>query len=93
MPDRDEIERMRATIDEIDEALLRLIAQRRDIAIEIAKVKQKSGEQDDEKRLKEVFERVEKKAEELGLDKETMRELWKAMISYMIREQMRRYPY
>lgn len=88
-----EIERMRAEIDEIDAALLKLIASRKDVAIEIAKIKQKIGSEDDEERLREVLEKVRKEAEELGLNGEEVKELWKAMVGYMIKEQMKKYPY
>jgi len=83
----------RAEIDEIDMALLQLIARRRDIALEIAKIKQKIGSADDEQRLKDILDKVQKRAEELGLDPEEMKSLWKSMIAYMIREQMKKYPY
>lgn len=85
--------KLRAQIDEIDLAILRLIAKRRDIALEIGKTKQKSGPQDDEERLREVLERVQKRSKELGLDEAEMKALWKAMIAYMIKEQMEKYPY
>ncbi len=83
----------RAEIDEIDMALLQLLARRKDVALEIAKIKQEIGSADDEKRLKEVLDRVQKRAEELGLDGNEMKELWKSLISYIIKEQMKKYPY
>jgi len=85
--------RLRAQIDEIDAALLQLIAKRKDIALEIAKVKQSSGSSDDEQRLKEVLDRVQGKAKEVGLDESEMKSLWKSLIAYMIKEQMKKYPY
>jgi chorismate mutase len=87
------IGRYRAEIDEIDMALLQLIARRREVALEIAKIKQGIGSQDDEERMRNVLCAVEAKASELGLDKSEIREIWKELIAYMIKEQMRKYPY
>lgn len=89
-----EITQMRAEIDEIDAALLQLIARRKTVALEIAKVKQKSGGQvDDEARLRKVLEGVQERSKKLGLDEKEMKELWKCLIAYMIREQMKKHPY
>jgi chorismate mutase len=88
-----EIKKGRAEIDEIDSALLQLIARRRDVAVEIAKIKQKVGSTDDEARLKEVFTSLEKRAKELKLNPDKMRLIWKALVKYMIEEQMEKYPY
>jgi chorismate mutase/prephenate dehydratase len=89
-----EIVQMRAEIDEIDAALLQLIARRKTVALEIAKVKQKSGGQvDDEARLRKVLEGVQERSRKLGLDEKEMKELWKCLIAYMIREQMKKHPY
>jgi chorismate mutase/prephenate dehydratase len=88
-----DIRKLRAEIDEIDMALVRLIARRKEAALEIAKLKQTSGPQEDEKRLKEVLRKVQKKSEETGLDGDEMKEIWKKLIGYMIKEQMAKYPY
>jgi len=88
-----EITKLRAQIDEIDAALLHLIAKRKDVAVEIAKIKQEKGATDDEARLKELFLRIEKMAEEEGLKPEKIKAIWKELVKYMIEEQMERYPY
>ena len=88
-----EIKKRRAEIDEIDAALLQLIARRRDVAVEIAKIKQKVGSEDDETRLKEVFTDLEKRAKELKLKPEKVKLIWKDLVKYMIEEQMEKYPY
>ena len=88
-----DVTKLRGEIDEIDLAILQLIAKRRDIALEIAKTKQKSGPQDDEERLKQVLKRIQKRSNELDLDEKEMKALWKVMIAYIIREQMEKYPY
>jgi len=88
-----DVTRLRGQIDEIDLAILQLIAKRRDIALEIAKTKQKSGLQDDEERMRQVLERIQKRSKELSLDEAEMKAVWKVMIAYIIREQMEKYPY
>ncbi len=88
-----EIIKLRAQIDEIDAALIQLIAKRRDVAVEIAKIKQEEGAKDDEERLKQVFTKIEKIAEEQGLKSERIKPIWKELIKYMIEEQMDKYPY
>jgi isochorismate pyruvate lyase len=86
------IEMMRGKIDSIDSALLQLIAKRKEVALEIAKLKQKSGTADDEARLMEVLKNIQAQAKRLGLDEAEMKALWKSLIAYMIREQMKKYP-
>lgn len=93
MEERSDVRRLRAEIDEIDDALVRLLARRRDAAVEIAKIKQKTGSDDDEKRLAQVLDRVEETADRLGLDGKRVRELWQELVGYMIEEQMKKYPY
>jgi len=88
-----EIEKLRAGIDEMDMALLQLVAKRREMALEIAKLKQKTGPAEDEERIKKVLENVQARAKKLGLDEKEIKELWKLLIAYMIREQMKKYPY
>ncbi len=88
-----DIEKLRAVIDEIDFALLQLIAKRKDIAIEIAKIKQKNGSSDDEERMRKLLGLVQERARKLGLDEKEIKELWKALIAYMIKEQMKKHPY
>lgn len=88
-----EITRLRAMIDEIDFALLQLIAKRKEIALEIAKIKQKTGPAEDEERIRKLLDNLQERADKLGLDKKEIKELWKALIAYTIKEQMKKYPY
>jgi chorismate mutase len=87
-----EIERMRGKIDEIDSALLHLIASRKEVALGIAKLKQKGGTADDEARLRKVLENIQVQARKLNLDEAEIKALWKRLIAYMIKEQMKEYP-
>jgi chorismate mutase len=88
-----EIEKLRAVIDSIDLAILSCIAKRRDVALEIARLKQKSGSADDEARLRALLDNIQAEAKKMGLDEAEIKSLWKALIAYMIKEQMKRYPY
>jgi chorismate mutase len=88
-----DIGKLRAQIDEIDLALIGLIARRKDVAIEIAKIKQQAGSEGDEERLRQVLDNVERQANELGMDGKKVRELWKELVKYMIEEQMAKHPY
>ena len=88
-----DVTKLRAEIDEIDMALLQLIARRKDVAVEVAQVKQQIGSQDDEARMVTILDAVEKKATEVGLNGKEMRTIWKDLIAYMIKEQMAKYPY
>jgi len=91
---RVEIERLRHDIDEIDDKLLNLIAQRRDVAMSIARLKTELQDSvDHEGRVKVILELIEKKANSKGLQGKEVRELWKAIIKYMILEQTEEYPY
>lgn len=89
----DDIKRLRSEIDEIDLAILQLIAKRKSVALEIAKVKQKTGPKEDDARIREILDRITLKGKELGLDEKEVGEIWKAMIAYMIKEQMKKHPY
>lgn len=93
MDEESEIGKFRAQIDEIDTALLQLIAKRLEVALEIAKIKQDAGTFNDEERIRGILERIKADAEEIGLSGEDMKKIWKELISYMIREQMEKHPY
>jgi len=85
---------LRAEIDVIDEELVRLIARRKVIALEIAKFKKENGGGDkDSARIGKVLERVGKVADEEGLPKESIQILWADLIKLMITEQMKKHPY
>jgi chorismate mutase len=93
MNEDSDIIKYRAEIDEIDMAIMQLIARRRDIALDIAKIKQKVGSKDDEERMRKILEGVAAKAKELELNEEEIKGIWKDIIAYMIKEQMEKYPY
>ena len=88
-----DIDKLRKEIDQIDAGIVKLIAERRDVALEIAKLKQKSGPRGDKERLEQVLSNVENRANELGLDGKRLRSIWTSLVEYMIDEQMVRHPY
>jgi chorismate mutase len=88
-----DVQRLRAKIDQIDLAMLQLIARRKDAALEIAKIKQKIGSQDDEDRMRKILESIGNEAKALGLKDSEIKSIWKDLIAYMIKEQMGKYPY
>ncbi len=85
----DELGRLRSRIDKIDDSMLKLMAERKGVAIEIARLKRQRGVSDDDARLREVFSRVEKRAAGLGLDPKRTRGLWESLVAYMQEEQKR----
>lgn len=87
------LEGLRREIDEIDSRLIALIGKRRELALEIAKIKQRGGSWDDDGRVAEILRNVRAGAEKNGLDPDEMEAVWRRLIDYMISEQMRRYPY
>jgi chorismate mutase len=87
------LDELRGEIDVIDEELVRLIARRKVIALEIAKFKKENGGGGDSARIEKVLERVGKVADEEGLPKEAIQVLWANLIKLMIKEQMKEHPY
>jgi isochorismate pyruvate lyase len=88
-----EIKEIRGRIDRIDSELVALIGKRRELALGIAKIKQKTGSEDDEKRISEVLKNVRSEAKKNDLDPDEIARIWGELIDYMIAEQMGRYPY
>lgn len=84
---------LRGEIDVIDKELVRLIARRKVIALEIAKFKKENGGGGDSARIGKVLQRVGKVAEEEGLPKEPIQIIWADLIKLMIKEQMKKHPY
>jgi len=85
---RTTLARMRAQIDELDEALLLTLSQRQDVSEKIGKFKKdnniailQSG------RWEEVLSAALKRGEELGLDKEFVREVFNLIHEYSISKQ------
>ena len=82
---------MRLKIEEIDERIVELIAERTDIAILIAGIKEKEGlpitDKDQEKK---VMQRVSKNAELFGVDKEGVGRIFQMLIELNKSKQRRK---
>ena len=80
--DTAELQRLRTEIDSVDNGLLNLIAARRDLALEIGRVKRKHGlELRDHAREAAVVRRSAKVARELGLESEVVRDVFWRLIA------------
>ena len=91
-----EVGRLRREIDEVDSELVGLIAKRRDLALEVAKLKQEGGsglKTGGSKRIEDILKKIEEEAGRHGLDSAEMKRLWKCLVRCMIKEQMKSYPY
>ena len=85
------LDEMRLKIEEIDERIVELIAERTDIAILIAGIKEKEGlpitDKDQEKK---VMQRVAKNAELFGVDKEGVGRIFQMLIELNKSKQRRK---
>jgi len=91
---RIEVQKIRQQIDQLDDEMLSLILKRRDLAMELARLKTEVNDlMDHEQRVKEILSRIEHKANEMGMEGAEVRVLWKALIAYMIKEQTAKYTF
>lgn len=75
------IDRLRAGIDQVDEALLNLVALRNQLALRIGRLKLQAGMPlYSEQRVCQVLEGCRLKAEELGLEPERVEVLFRHLI-------------
>lgn len=89
---RIEVQKLRHIIDGVDDELLGLLLKRKDIALEIARLKTEINDpMNHEERVKQMLDRIEKKASGMGMNGPAVRDLWKAIIVYMITEQTAKY--
>ena len=86
------LDEMRSKIEEIDKRIMRLIAERTDIAILIAEIKENEGlpitDKDQEKK---VMERVSKNADLFGIDKEGVERIFQMLIELNKSKQRRKF--
>lgn len=81
--DHDALERFRREIEEVDEALVRLIKKRRDLVVEVGRVKRELGRPVlDPPREARVVRRAAELARREGVDEELMRDVvWRIIAS------------
>ncbi|MEM2108388.1 MAG: chorismate mutase [Candidatus Bathyarchaeia archaeon] len=78
----EEIQRLRKTIDEVDEQILLLLSKRVEICRSIGAVKRKHGLPiKDLPRENDVYSRVRKKAEELGVDAAWVERIYQQIVN------------
>ena len=86
------LDEMRLKIEEIDRRIMELIAERTDIAILIAEIKEREGlpitDKDQEKK---VMQRVSKNADLFGVDKEGVERIFQMLIELNKSKQRRKF--
>ena len=86
------LDEMRSKIEEIDKRIMRLIAERTDIAILIAEIKEKEGLPiTDKDQVKKVMQRVSKNADLFGVDKEGVERIFQMLIELNKSKQRRKF--
>jgi len=87
------VQRMRRKVDIVDDKILKLLLERRDLALEISRLKTEAEDSiGHEERAKQILERIGTEADRMGMDGEEVKHFWKALIKYMISEQTKRDP-
>jgi len=75
---------VRAEIDRIDQALIRLFAERHAYVTRMAEIKTDPHEAYDAKRIKSVIGKVRERAASLDLDEDQAELIWKTLIDWNI---------
>ena len=84
------IQGYRKKLDQLDADILELIAQRFDITEELGLAKKAAGEEPyQSKRWNLVLENVYEVAEEVGLAKEMVKDIWDSIHTYSLKQQNR----
>ena len=83
MTDEDRLAELRARLEELDEELIRLVGRRRDLVLEVGRVKEALGRPVlDPTREARVVRRAAERARALGVDEELVRDVvWRIMAS------------
>lgn len=77
----DQLKTLRLLIDSIDDQILELVSSRAQLVKEIGKIKkEKSLTILDEQREAEIYDRLVNKAKEEGIDPQSIKKIWKALI-------------
>jgi isochorismate pyruvate lyase len=75
---------VRAEIDRIDQALLRLFAERHAYVTRMAQIKTDPHEAYDKARIDTIIEKQRKRAEELDLDEDQAELMWRTLINWNV---------
>ena len=88
MIDDESIRKLRNQVDLVDTELIKLLAKRRDLTIEIGKIKKRKNIPImDGERRGEVLDRIRKEAKKHGLDEKKAEDFWGCIIDCAIKEQ------
>ena len=85
------IEEVRANIDRIDDAIIRLIAERGTFVAQAASFKKDVDGVRDTARVEKVVQNVRAKAAECGADADMVEALWREMIRRFVDMEMREF--
>lgn len=77
------INEIRIEIDKIDLKILNLLSERKDLVTQVIKFKNRN-QIVDQKRIDEIFVRLDKEAKKRGVSQVLVRSLWKTMIDSFI---------
>ncbi len=78
-----DIKKIRSQIDEIDLKILNLISERKNLVTKVVQFKERN-EIIDEKRIKDILERLDEEAKKRGIPQTLVQNLWKSMIESFI---------
>lgn len=78
-----DIKKIRSEIDEIDLKILNLISERKNLVTKVVQFKERN-EIIDEKRIKDILERLDEEAKKRGIPQTLVQNLWKSMIKSFI---------
>tara|TARA_Y100000310_G_C20604240_1_gene774686 strand:+ start:193 stop:453 length:261 start_codon:yes stop_codon:yes gene_type:complete len=82
------MKQIRKQLDEIDRQFLELLAQRKDLVLQLAKLKKESNLPLKQKRReKEVFEKISQLSQELNLNPKFTKKLFKLIIKNSLKQQ------
>jgi len=85
------MKKLRTKIDQLDQNLLKLLAKRKKVVLEICKFKREQGlELEDKKREREMLVKRKEVAQDLGLNEGFIEELFQLIIKESKRIQFRR---
>lgn len=87
------IDKLRKSIDELDEEILKLLSKRKDFVKEVGKLKERLDlPVFDKKREQEVLDNIFKKAKQLGLDIDTVSDIFSSIFQSSRNEQQKQMP-
>jgi chorismate mutase len=80
-----EIKRHRKTIDKLNDEIIEILAQRLEAALAIGEIKKKYGKPIvDKSREKAILEQIKRKADEKGINPDSMERVFKEIIRYCV---------